>query len=217
MIDAKLIDLEHIFVDGTKIEANANKYSFVWKKAVNNFDEKLHAKAKALVAEVRAITESETEPLTLEEQLMKTAVQLLTEVEDLEESIASETDKEKKKELKKLKTVKKNQAKTALEDETLAALYAGRKIDVKSVFGNLKGNLSFTRFLLRGLKKVRTEFGLVAMAHNLRKLAGHRLAISLKSANFTFFSFYRKTFINQITRKGVPRKVHYGLFRHSLN
>lgn len=41
---------------------------------------------------------------------MKTAVQLLTEVEDLEESIASETDKEKKKELKKLKTVKKNQA-----------------------------------------------------------------------------------------------------------
>ena len=56
----------------------------------------MHEKAKALVAEVRAITESETEPLTLEEQLMKTAVQLLTEVEDLEESIASETDKEKK-------------------------------------------------------------------------------------------------------------------------
>ena len=25
---------ETIFIDGTKIEANANKYTFVWKKAV---------------------------------------------------------------------------------------------------------------------------------------------------------------------------------------
>ena len=27
------IKYEHLFVDGTKIEANANKYSFVWKKS----------------------------------------------------------------------------------------------------------------------------------------------------------------------------------------
>ena len=52
----------------------------------------------------------------------------------------------------------KGKAKTALEDETLAALYARHKIDVESVFDNLKGNLSFTRFLLRGLKKDRTIF-----------------------------------------------------------
>jgi transposase len=28
-----LLSIEEIFVDGTKIEANANKYTFVWKKA----------------------------------------------------------------------------------------------------------------------------------------------------------------------------------------
>ena len=28
---------ETIFIDGTKIEANANKYTFVWKKAVTKF------------------------------------------------------------------------------------------------------------------------------------------------------------------------------------
>ena len=28
---------EHLFVDGTKIEANANKYSFVWKKSTNKY------------------------------------------------------------------------------------------------------------------------------------------------------------------------------------
>ena len=27
------IKYENIFIDGTKIEANANRYSFVWKKA----------------------------------------------------------------------------------------------------------------------------------------------------------------------------------------
>ena len=110
----------------------------------------------------------------------------------------------------------KGKAKTALEDETLAALYAGRKIDVESVFGNLKGNLSFTRFLLRRFKKVRTELVLVVMAHNLRKLAGHRLANSFKNADFTFSSSNRYTSISQKTRKEVPRKVHYGLFRHLL-
>lgn len=36
----------------------------------------------------------------------------------------------------------KGKTKSALEDETLAALYAGRKIDVESALGNFKGNLS---------------------------------------------------------------------------
>ena len=28
----KEIEYEHLFVDGTKLEANANKYTFVWRK-----------------------------------------------------------------------------------------------------------------------------------------------------------------------------------------
>ena len=32
------IKYEHLFVDGTKIEANANKYSFVWKKSTNKYE-----------------------------------------------------------------------------------------------------------------------------------------------------------------------------------
>ena len=27
------MDLDHVYIDGTKIEANANKYSWVWKKS----------------------------------------------------------------------------------------------------------------------------------------------------------------------------------------
>ena len=40
-----------VFIDGTKIEANANKYTFVWKKAVTKNQAKLADKLIALVAE----------------------------------------------------------------------------------------------------------------------------------------------------------------------
>jgi transposase len=35
------IKYEHLFVDGTKIEANVNKYSFIWKKSTNKYQERL--------------------------------------------------------------------------------------------------------------------------------------------------------------------------------
>jgi len=38
-------DLENVFIDSIKIEANANKYTFAWKKAINKFYEKLKIKA----------------------------------------------------------------------------------------------------------------------------------------------------------------------------
>jgi transposase len=50
--------------------------------------------------------------------------------------------------------------------------YDQRKQLVEPIFGNIKFNFGFTRFALRTLPKVRGEFLLVCIAHNLRKLAG---------------------------------------------
>lgn len=50
------------------------------------------------------------------------------------------------------------------------ALMDRRREDVEPTFGNIKRNLRFRRFLLRGQKKCELEFGLVALAHNLKKL-----------------------------------------------
>jgi transposase len=72
----------------------------------------------------------------------------------------------------------KAKAKTALECEEKAAIYARRKIEVESVFGHIKGNRSFRRFSLRGLDKVHVEFGIVALAHNILKVAGIRQLLS---------------------------------------
>jgi transposase len=44
-----------------------------------------------------------------------------------------------------------------------------RCYDVEPVFGNLKSNHKFNRFMLRGKKKVEIEIGLLALAQNLRK------------------------------------------------
>ena len=46
-----------------------------------------------------------------------------------------------------------------------------RCYDVEPVFGNIKSNHKFNRFMLRGKKKVNIEFGLLALAQNLRKKA----------------------------------------------
>jgi len=35
------INFDNVFIDGTKIEANANRYSFVWRKAINKNEEKM--------------------------------------------------------------------------------------------------------------------------------------------------------------------------------
>lgn len=46
-----------------------------------------------------------------------------------------------------------------------------RGVEVESVFGDIKQNQKFRRFNLRGIEKVNAEFGLVAMAHNIKKIA----------------------------------------------
>ena len=52
LIKAGLVDLKAVFIDGTKIEANANKYSFVWKKAQVKKMAKLNERIKAELPEI---------------------------------------------------------------------------------------------------------------------------------------------------------------------
>lgn len=49
------INYENIFIDGTKIEANANKYTFVWRKAVEKNEAKMHVKVKGIAEELKKL------------------------------------------------------------------------------------------------------------------------------------------------------------------
>lgn len=65
----------------------------------------------------------------------------------------------------------RRQARENLTSEQGVALRKKRAVDVETVFGNIKQNMRFRRFHLRGREKVNTEWGLVCIAHNMRKLA----------------------------------------------
>ena len=47
--EAEGVDLKHLYIDGTKLEANANKYTFVWKKSTEKSRYKLYGRIAALL------------------------------------------------------------------------------------------------------------------------------------------------------------------------
>jgi hypothetical protein len=65
----------------------------------------------------------------------------------------------------------RERARRNLLSEEGKRLRARRGVEVETVFGRLKHNWGFRRFMLRGLEKVKVEWGLLCMAHNVAKLA----------------------------------------------
>jgi len=65
----------------------------------------------------------------------------------------------------------RKQAKERLTSEEGLYHRSKRPIEPEAVFGQIKFNNKFNRFTLKGLEKVEVEFGLVAISHNLRKIA----------------------------------------------
>ena len=86
------------------------------------------------------------------------------------------------------------------------ALRKQRCADVEATFGIIKGNGCFRRFLLRSLAKVKVEWGLIALAHNMKKL----WALISKSAkellkNVSFLIFCKT--IRELLKRTI--KHHY--------
>lgn len=77
-----------------------------------------------------------------------------------------------------------------------------RKTTVEAVIGNLKSNIGYTRFRLKGLAAVNGEFKLMCIGHNLNKLFK-------MMGSFNFDSFL--LFISNIRRKLILR-VQYLIF-----
>lgn len=103
------IKLENCFVDGTKIEANANKYSFVWRKSRDKFNQKLRDKINSTLEEIDKALKSEEEEYQ-DKDLEEVEAELITPeklkevAKKIDESLAKEDlPKEKSKILKKCK------------------------------------------------------------------------------------------------------------------
>src|SRR5690625_5225001 len=91
LVENKIIEEEAIFIDGTKIEANANKFTFVWRKSTEKYSDSLIEKSNYLYDE---LLEKEIIPAIERESEEELSVQEMEEVvEKLDEKIV-EYDKE---------------------------------------------------------------------------------------------------------------------------
>jgi transposase len=86
----------------------------------------------------------------------------------------------------------KEAARKRLKSEEGLARRKQRPVDVESVFGMIKNNWGFRRFMLRTLPKVEIEAGLLALAHNIAKMAAlhPELKALLGNINQTCFRLY---------------------------
>lgn len=100
----------------------------------------------------------------------------------------------------KLKEYKNKARKRLLSDQGI--YHRGKRcIEPEAVFAQIKHNNQWNRFKLRGLEKVRIEFTLVAIAHNLRKLAkktgssllGTKIIVSFNKTKANYDFFIRKS------------------------
>lgn len=105
LVEEKLIDGQAIFIDGTKIEANANKFTFTWKKSIEKYHTSLIEKSnelyKQLVEEqvLPAIEKENEEQLSIEE-LREVASVVERVVDDYTERIDASDDMNERKRLR---------------------------------------------------------------------------------------------------------------------
>jgi len=55
LVELGYVNLTDYFVDGTKLEANANKYSYVWRKNTERYKQQVQEKIKALYRQIEAL------------------------------------------------------------------------------------------------------------------------------------------------------------------
>lgn len=91
-----LIDDTALYIDGTKLLADANKYSFVWRKSVERFEPRLDAKAEALFQDLVSDGTIGVDVLNqpdILQQLEAVNIELVKQVDQLDQAIATEKAK----------------------------------------------------------------------------------------------------------------------------
>ncbi|WP_409252044.1 IS1182 family transposase [Bacillus sp. SCS-153A] len=112
LVKEKHIDNEAVFIDGTKLEANANKFTFVWCKSVEKYSAGLIEKSNQLYEELvekEIIPEIEREsPEVLStKDLAKVVGELEGTVDELTRNIESSKDVSERKQLRSVRKMPK--------------------------------------------------------------------------------------------------------------
>jgi len=101
--DEGFVSLKVQYIDGTKIESVANKYTFVWRGSVEKYDAKLKAKTEALLSQIEQNHAIESDENPASEGL--TAEEVARRVESIKAKVdMGNLNKEERKVIKKIET-----------------------------------------------------------------------------------------------------------------
>lgn len=149
-----VINLDNYFLDGTKIEANANKYSFVWKKSVEKNKDKLTEKIRKYLEDAEKIDEEENklygdrdleeidhppiDPAYLEQKIKE----LNEQMEKIQEDPELKKEREEKELEKQKKKIEKDYLERLKKYKDQGELFKGRnsysKTDTDATFMRMK-------------------------------------------------------------------------------
>lgn len=132
------VSLKVQYIDGTKIESVANKYTFVWRGSVEKYDARLKAKTEALLRQIEQNHGIENQENPVSEEL--TAEEVAERVGRIKEKVdADNLSKEERKALKQIETdavPRMNRYKEQLE--TMGSRNSYSKTDPDATFMRMK-------------------------------------------------------------------------------
>lgn len=115
-----LIEDEAIFIDGTKIEANANRFTFVWRKSIEKYSAALIEKSNKMYDElfekeiIPGIERENLEELS-DEELLQVAEQLGEKITTFDQAISTTDAGSERKQLRSQRKIPKQYHKMVLD------------------------------------------------------------------------------------------------------
>lgn len=140
LVDSGHLDLQKVYTDGTKIEANANRYTFVWGNSIKTNKDRIGTQLKELwnyTQEVAAEELKDTEPIDF---ASIDAEKVRDTIAQIDKALADKPVKKKVKQ--KINYAKKNWPKKLVEYKEKEKILAGRnsfsKTDNDATFMRMK-------------------------------------------------------------------------------
>lgn len=116
LVELDYVSLDVQYIDGTKIEAKSNKYSFVWRGSVEKYKDKLEIKINTILADIENSIQSDNQEINKEElpkkinseELKEKLSQLNKKLKEPAKKIAKELQKLQEEHLPRLEKYEKN-------------------------------------------------------------------------------------------------------------
>ena len=131
------VSLQVQYIDGTKIESVANKYSFVWRGSVEKYDTRLREKTDAILRDIEQVIEEESKDTTKDIEL--TTEEFSSRVERIKERMQRDgMTKQQRKQIKELDSAVEKMAEYDHKKEVLGSRNSYSKSDEDATFMRMK-------------------------------------------------------------------------------